>query len=44
MTAAFSILPDTAKTRSADGEAPAEKPQVSVEAYALSQLMRGIHL
>jgi NAD(P)-dependent dehydrogenase (short-subunit alcohol dehydrogenase family) len=44
MTAAFSILPDSAKTRGSDGQAPAEKPPVSVEAYALSQLMRGIHL
>lgn len=44
MTAAYSILPDSARSRSADGQAPEEKPQVSVEAYALSQLMRGIHL
>jgi len=44
MTAAYSILPDSAKRASADGEAPAEKAPVSVEAYALSQLMRGIHL
>jgi NAD(P)-dependent dehydrogenase (short-subunit alcohol dehydrogenase family) len=44
MTAAYSILPDSAKTRDADGQAPSEKPPVSVEAYALSQLMRGIHL
>jgi NAD(P)-dependent dehydrogenase (short-subunit alcohol dehydrogenase family) len=44
MTAAYSILPDSARTREADGQPPAEKPQVSVEAYALSQLMRGIHL
>jgi NAD(P)-dependent dehydrogenase (short-subunit alcohol dehydrogenase family) len=44
MTAAFSILPDTAKRTPPDGEQPGEKPPVSVEAYALSQLMRGIHL
>jgi NAD(P)-dependent dehydrogenase (short-subunit alcohol dehydrogenase family) len=44
MTAAFSILPDSAKRSTEDGAAPAEKPAVSVEAYALSQLMRGIHL
>jgi len=44
MTAAYSILPDSARSKAADGEAPAEKPPVSVEAYALSQLMRGIHL
>ena len=44
MTAAFSILPDSGKSRDADGAEPKEKPPVSVEAYALSQLMRGIHL
>jgi NAD(P)-dependent dehydrogenase (short-subunit alcohol dehydrogenase family) len=44
MTAAFSILPDSAKTRETDGSAPQERPAVSAEAYALSQLMRGIHL
>jgi hypothetical protein len=44
MTAAYSILPDSAKSRDADGDAPKEKPPVSAEAYALSQLMRGIHL
>jgi NAD(P)-dependent dehydrogenase (short-subunit alcohol dehydrogenase family) len=46
MTAAYSILPDSAKTRdsAADGGEPKEKAPVSVEAYALSQLMRGIHL
>ena len=44
MTAAYSILPDSARSRGADGQAPEEKPPVSVEAYALSQLMRGIHL
>jgi NAD(P)-dependent dehydrogenase (short-subunit alcohol dehydrogenase family) len=44
MTAAFSILPESGKSRDADGAEPKEKPPVSVEAYALSQLMRGIHL
>jgi NAD(P)-dependent dehydrogenase (short-subunit alcohol dehydrogenase family) len=44
MTAAFSILPDSARSRDADGSAAKEKAPVSVEAYALSQLMRGIHL
>ncbi len=44
MTAAFSILPDSGKSRDGDGAEPKEKPPVSVEAYALSQLMRGIHL
>jgi NAD(P)-dependent dehydrogenase (short-subunit alcohol dehydrogenase family) len=44
MTAAYSILPDSGKPRDGDGSKPAEKPPVSVEAYALSQLMRGIHL
>jgi NAD(P)-dependent dehydrogenase (short-subunit alcohol dehydrogenase family) len=44
MTAAYSILPDSGRSRDADGGKPAEKPPVSVEAYALSQLMRGIHL
>jgi NAD(P)-dependent dehydrogenase (short-subunit alcohol dehydrogenase family) len=44
MTAAYSILPDSARTRDADGAEPKEKAPVSVEAYALSQLMRGIHL
>jgi hypothetical protein len=44
MTAAFSILPDSGKSRDGDGSEPKEKAPVSVEAYALSQLMRGIHL
>ncbi|HEV7677997.1 MAG TPA: SDR family oxidoreductase [Candidatus Dormibacteraeota bacterium] len=45
MTAAYSILPDSAG-RSKDGGdgAAKERPPVSPEAYALSQLMRGIHL
>jgi NAD(P)-dependent dehydrogenase (short-subunit alcohol dehydrogenase family) len=44
MTAAYSILPDSAKSKDADGQAARERPPVSPEAYALSQLMRGIHL
>jgi NAD(P)-dependent dehydrogenase (short-subunit alcohol dehydrogenase family) len=41
MSAAFSMLPDTAGRKS---EGDGDEQPVSVEAYALSQLMRGIHL
>jgi NAD(P)-dependent dehydrogenase (short-subunit alcohol dehydrogenase family) len=43
MTAAYSILPDSAPKTGDDG-ARREPAPVSAEAYALSQLMRGIHL
>ena len=43
MTAAYSILPDSAPKTGDDG-AKREPAPVSAEAYALSQLMRGIHL
>jgi NAD(P)-dependent dehydrogenase (short-subunit alcohol dehydrogenase family) len=42
MSAAFSMLPDTAGRKS-EGDDGEEQP-VSVEAYALGRLMRGIHL
>ena len=42
MTAAFSALPDSAPKTGEDGERREAPP--SVEAYALAQLMRGIHL
>jgi NAD(P)-dependent dehydrogenase (short-subunit alcohol dehydrogenase family) len=41
MSAAFAMLPDTAGRKS---EGEGEEQPVSVEAYALGQLMRGIHL
>jgi hypothetical protein len=43
MTAAYAILPDSAPKTGEDG-AKREAAPVSAEAYALSQLMRGIHL
>ncbi|HEV3124774.1 MAG TPA: SDR family oxidoreductase [Candidatus Dormibacteraeota bacterium] len=43
MTAAYAILPDSAPKPGEDG-AKREPAQVTPEAYALSQLMRGIHL
>jgi NAD(P)-dependent dehydrogenase (short-subunit alcohol dehydrogenase family) len=43
MTAAYAILPDSAPKQGEDG-AKREPAQVTPEAYALSQLMRGIHL
>jgi NAD(P)-dependent dehydrogenase (short-subunit alcohol dehydrogenase family) len=43
MTAAYAVLPDSAPKAGSDGAEKKEAP-VSVEAYALGQLMRGIHL
>lgn len=43
MSAAYAILPDTAPSKPGEDGRP-EPPPLSPEAYALSQLMRGIHL
>ncbi len=42
MSAAFHMMPDTAKAKS--GESSGDDAPISIEAYALTQLMRGIHL
>lgn len=45
MTAAYAALPDSAsEKRDHRDESGSEAPQITPEAYALSQLMRGIHL
>jgi NAD(P)-dependent dehydrogenase (short-subunit alcohol dehydrogenase family) len=44
MTAAYAVLPESLPKAAVDGAATKEPAQVSVEAYALGQLMRGIYL
>lgn len=46
MSGAYSMLPDSggSHAKSASGEASEASPEMSIEAFALTQLMRGIHL